>query len=80
MEGYSCHAAGAGHSLCTSGSCVQSMGSTIRVPEQRACQECGRRERWDATEENWVVEDDAVGEVYCIHSWDITGEFRPVHG
>ncbi|MFC7046225.1 HEWD family protein [Halobacteriaceae archaeon GCM10025711] len=56
------------------------MASTIRVPEQRTCQECGRRERWDATEENWVVEDDTVGEVYCIHSWDITGEFRPVHG
>lgn len=54
------------------------MSSVIRVPDERKCLECGRSEVWDEEAENWVVEGDAVGNVYCIHDWDITGEFTPV--
>ena len=51
----------------------------LRRPNERTCQNCGRQEAWDSEEENWVVDGD-VGAVYCLHSWDITGEFSPVSG
>lgn len=50
----------------------------IRAPEERTCTECGRSERWDDDVENWRVEGDAVGDVYCVHDWDVTGSFNPV--
>ncbi|MFB6105769.1 MAG: HEWD family protein [Halobacteriaceae archaeon] len=54
------------------------MSAEIRVPKERTCQRCGRAEVWDEASENWVVDGDAVGDVFCIHSWDITGEFAPL--
>jgi hypothetical protein len=51
------------------------MNSTLRTPTDRACENCGRRERWDADRESWRVEE--PGDVYCIHEWDINGEFVP---
>jgi hypothetical protein len=51
----------------------------LRTPEERTCLNCGRHEVWDGETDNWVVDDD-VGAVYCLHSWDITGEFSPVAG
>lgn len=54
------------------------MSDDIRVPERRTCVDCGRVERWEADVQNWVVADDEVGRIHCIHSWDITGEFTPV--
>ena len=52
------------------------MSAEIRAPEERACLLCGRKEVWDEDDENWVVEDE-VGELYCIHSWNVTGRFSP---
>ncbi|MFB6137774.1 MAG: HEWD family protein [Halobacteriaceae archaeon] len=54
------------------------MSVEIRTPEERECVRCGRAETWDETTENWVVADDQVGDLYCIHDWDITGKFTPV--
>ncbi|MFB6136687.1 MAG: HEWD family protein [Halobacteriaceae archaeon] len=54
------------------------MSAEIRTPSERECDLCGRKETWDAGEENWRVEDGEVGDVYCLHSWDITGRFTPV--
>lgn len=54
------------------------MTAEIRVPERRECTNCSRTESWDDGEEAWRVEDDAVGDIYCIHDWDITGKFSPV--
>lgn len=51
----------------------------IRRPTERTCLHCGRHERWDEEAVNWVV-DGEVGEPYCLHVWDITGEFSPVVG
>lgn len=50
----------------------------IRAPEERTCTECGRREVWDDEDEAWRVDGDAVGNVYCVHAWDVTGSFTPV--
>ncbi len=49
----------------------------IRAPEERTCTACGRSEYWDEDAENWRV-DDEVGDVYCVHDWDVTGSFTPV--
>lgn len=51
----------------------------IRRPSERTCLNCRRHETWDEETQNWVV-DGEVGKVYCLHSWDITGEFSPVTG
>ncbi|MFB6094816.1 MAG: HEWD family protein [Halanaeroarchaeum sp.] len=53
------------------------MSVQIRTPSRRTCLRCGREERYDEEARAWRV-DAAVGDVYCIHSWDITGEFTPV--
>lgn len=50
----------------------------IRAPKERTCTECGRSERWDEDAGNWRVADDEVGNVYCVHDWDVTGTFTPI--
>ncbi|UIO99118.1 hypothetical protein Hbl1158_11310 [Halobaculum sp. CBA1158] len=52
------------------------MPARIRRPSERTCERCGRHERVDDALGSWVV-DDEVGEVYCIHEWDINGSFVP---
>lgn len=54
------------------------MDVEIRAPRERECQLCGRAEVWNESEENWVVEGDALGKLHCIHAWDITGKFSPI--
>lgn len=53
----------------------------IRTPTERRCERCGREESWDETIESWVIfgsnGESAVGEVHCLHEWDITGSFSP---
>jgi hypothetical protein len=55
---------------------------TLRRPELRTCEQCGRRERWDPEHRGWVVATEGtsavVGDVYCIHEWDINGTFSTV--
>ncbi len=53
------------------------MAPQIRHPNERACECCGRRERWDESATSWRVADDP-GVPYCIHEWDINGSFLPV--
>ncbi|MFC7165685.1 HEWD family protein [Halospeciosus flavus] len=52
--------------------------SAIRTPNERSCTRCGRHEEWNEEEGTWTVVDEEVGDVYCIHAWDITGQFTPV--
>ena len=54
------------------------MSVKIRAPSERECLECGRRESWNADLAAWRVPANEVGEVSCIHDWDVTGEFTPV--
>lgn len=58
-----------------------SPNAELRTPTERVCERCGRRERWDAEADAWlVVRDDdgpAVGSVHCVHEWDINGRFLP---
>lgn len=51
--------------------------SSLRSPDSRRCERCGRRERWDGAVGAWRV-DDSPGRVFCLHEWDITGTFVPV--
>ena len=58
------------------------MNATLRRPTERACERCGRRERWDADSDAWRVEtvdgEPQTGSVYCLHEWDINGTFVPI--
>jgi hypothetical protein len=58
------------------------MNTKLRTPEERTCERCGREEYWDDADRVWrIVEEDGerlVGSAYCIHEWDITGEFSPI--
>jgi len=58
------------------------MGTRLRTPEDRTCERCGREETWDEADRVWrIVREDGervVGDPYCIHEWDITGEFTPI--
>lgn len=53
------------------------MSAQIRAPSRRSCVRCGREEHYDEDENAWQV-NETVGDVYCIHDWDITGEFTTV--
>lgn len=52
----------------------------VRTPKRRECECCGRVEVWE--NESWRVavngDTRLIGAPYCIHEWDITGEFSPV--
>lgn len=54
------------------------MSAEIRTPTERACQDCGREEYWDDAVANWRVANQHVGNIHCIHAWDITGTFTPI--
>ncbi len=51
-------------------------------PTRRACLDCGRQDVWDPKRGEWTIcEVDGVrqvGEPFCLHEWDITGNHRPV--
>ncbi|SEH46870.1 MULTISPECIES: HEWD family protein [Halopenitus] len=49
--------------------------SALRTPNERVCENCGRIERWDDDRESWRVEE--AGDTFCIHEWDINGDFLP---
>jgi hypothetical protein len=54
----------------------------LRKPDERECERCGRTEVWDDDHDTWRVPDPddagAVGDVHCVHEWDIDGSFRPI--
>ncbi|WP_049980631.1 HEWD family protein [Halolamina rubra] len=52
------------------------MSDLLRTPERRTCERCGRVEQYD--EGVWRA--DRLGDLYCIHEWDIDGAFVPVKG
>jgi hypothetical protein len=52
------------------------MSDLLRTPDRRVCERCGRLERYD----DGVWRADRLGEVYCIHEWDIDGTFVPIEG
>jgi hypothetical protein len=54
------------------------MSDVLRTPERRVCERCGRTERHGEESGGWQVVTD--GDLYCIHEWDIDGDFVPVQG
>jgi len=54
----------------------------IVPPEERACERCGRKDRWDESAQKWVVaEVDGTpepGTPHCLHEWDINGAYNPL--
>lgn len=54
------------------------MAGEIYAPTDRLCEVCGRSEQWNEEDGRWAVDEDP-GRVYCIHQWDITGDFVPIN-
>ena len=54
-----------------------SMGTDLVPPRERECLQCGRHEAWDENAATWTIDGDAIGEVHCVHEWDINGEYSP---
>jgi len=56
------------------------MRTELRIPDRRECEICGRQEVW--SDRHWRVHesdgDRQVGDLFCIHEWDINGSFRPI--
>ncbi|MDG5775370.1 hypothetical protein QA599_02870 [Haloarculaceae archaeon H-GB1-1] len=56
--------------------------TTIVPPKERECERCGRHDVWDDDADTWTVvtEDDAkqIGDPFCLHEWDINGEYNPL--
>lgn len=52
------------------------MSDVLRTPERRVCERCGRTERYDDETDGWQVAE--ASDIYCIHEWDIDGDFVPV--
>lgn len=52
----------------------------LRKPTERTCERCGRREKWSG--DSWRVDrtngEPDTGSIYCIHEWDIDGNFLPI--
>jgi len=50
-------------------------------PKDRTCERCGRHDTWDERKMAWtIVEDDdekQVGDPFCLHEWDINGNYNP---
>ncbi|ELZ13500.1 hypothetical protein C479_01606 [Halovivax asiaticus JCM 14624] len=54
---------------------------SIRAPDRRRCEQCGRVETWDPLRQQWAIADATRRDRtrrWCIHEWDITGTFCPV--
>jgi hypothetical protein len=51
----------------------------LEPPRERACERCGRRERWDEQSGTWVAAgpDSPSGTPHCVHEWDITANYNP---
>lgn len=51
-------------------------------PTERTCERCGRRDSWSNAKKTWVIVEDEgekrVGDPYCLHEWDINGNYNPI--
>ena len=50
---------------------------TIVPPRERECERCGRRDVWDDDAEGWLIASGSPADPYCIHEWDINGQYDP---
>jgi hypothetical protein len=50
----------------------------LHPPTERTCERCGRRDRWDAAAGHWCIVEEAAGDRFCIHEWDVTAEHNPL--
>lgn len=53
--------------------------TTVHPPDERTCERCGREEVWSDERGTWVAAGDDLGHPHCVHDWDITGTYNPVH-
>ncbi|MEF8774861.1 MAG: HEWD family protein [Halobacteriales archaeon] len=53
----------------------------LSPPRERTCERCGRRDRWDEATSHWTIAvergEARRGDPFCIHEWDVTGDYNP---
>lgn len=51
-------------------------------PTERMCERCGRQDSWDDEAGTWTIDiedgEKVAGNPYCLHEWDINGNYRPL--
>lgn len=51
-------------------------------PTERTCEQCGRHDVWDDGTGTWRIATDdgekAAGDRFCLHEWDINGNYSPL--
>jgi len=51
-------------------------------PTERTCERCGRHDVWDDDTDTWTITtvdgEKAIGNPYCLHEWDINGNYNPL--
>ena len=51
-------------------------------PTERTCERCGRRDVWDEAVSSWSIDSEdgekLIGDPYCLHEWDINGNYNPL--
>lgn len=55
---------------------------TLVPPTERTCERCGRHDVWDDETGAWRITTEdgekAIGNPYCLHEWDINGNYNPI--
>ena len=55
---------------------------SLKKPHRRSCERCNRSEAWDSNLYSWrIVSENGekqIGNIHCIHEWDITGTHNPI--
>lgn len=53
----------------------------VHPPRERECMRCGRRDVLDEDTGHWQIAtvdgDKRAGDPFCIHEWDVTGNYNP---
>ncbi|ACV48856.1 MULTISPECIES: HEWD family protein [Halomicrobium] len=51
-------------------------------PSERTCERCGRHDVWDDETDSWQIvvdgEQKEAGNPFCLHEWDINGNYSPL--
>ena len=56
--------------------------SEVVPPTERTCERCGRRDTWNDDLGSWSIDEEGgeklIGDPYCLHEWDINGNYNPI--
>ena len=61
---------------------LRSITMQLVPPTERTCERCGRHDVWDDSLDSWTITTEdgekTAGNPYCLHEWDINGDYSPL--